>query len=169
MVELAPRERLQPCLLDRLTDDDPFAKHESREARVMSMRQYRQAVLRDLLWLLNTASHRSRYDDLDDFPQVQKSVLNYGIPDFTGGTSATVDPFEMERIVLRAIQDFEPRILPQSMSIRAKVDPDVMGPTCLTFEIEGDLWSQPFPEALYIQTEMDLETGQCTVENRPNG
>ena len=30
MDDLAPLERLQPCLLDRLTDDEPEKKEESR-------------------------------------------------------------------------------------------------------------------------------------------
>ena len=32
----------------------------------------------------------------------------------------------------------------------------------LTFEIEGEIWSQPYPERLYLRTALDLETG--TVE-----
>ena len=169
MAELMPRDRLQPSLLDRLTDDDPQSKLESRETRVLSMRQYRQAVMRDLAWLLNTGSHHSRFDHLEDFPFVQRSVFNFGIPDFTGGTYSTVDPYEMERAILRAIRDFEPRIIGRTLSISANVDTEELGPTALTFAIEGDLWAQPFPEAMYIQTELDLETGQCNVESRANG
>ena len=169
MAELTPRDRLQPSLLDRLTDDDPSSKQESRERRVLSMVQYRQAVMRDLSWLLNTGNHRSTYDDLEDFPQAQNSVLNFGIPDLTGGTYSTVDPFEMERAIIDAIRIFEPRIISRTLSVKATVDPNALGSTALTFEIEGDLWAQPFPEALYIHTEMDLETGQCTVERQANG
>ena len=36
MAELTPQERLQPALLDRLTDDEPDKKQEPREQRVMS-------------------------------------------------------------------------------------------------------------------------------------
>ncbi|HWW69922.1 MAG TPA: type VI secretion system baseplate subunit TssE, partial [Duganella sp.] len=54
MAELTSRDRLQPSLLDRLSDDDSQARLESREQRVLSMRGLRKAVLRDLGWLLNT-------------------------------------------------------------------------------------------------------------------
>ena len=47
MAELTTRERLQPSLLDRLTDDAPQERVESRDKRVMSMRQLRTAVLRE--------------------------------------------------------------------------------------------------------------------------
>ncbi len=48
MAELTPQERLQPSLLDRLTDDRPQETRESRERRVLSMRQLRASVMRDL-------------------------------------------------------------------------------------------------------------------------
>ncbi|MCY2964699.1 MAG: type VI secretion system baseplate subunit TssE, partial [Planctomycetota bacterium] len=37
MAELTSQERLQPSLLDRLTDDAPDQKSESRERRVLSV------------------------------------------------------------------------------------------------------------------------------------
>ena len=54
MPELTPKERLQPSLLDRLTDDAPHRRTESREQRVLSLAQLRESVMRDLAWLLNT-------------------------------------------------------------------------------------------------------------------
>ena len=59
MAELSPKERLQPSLLDRLTDDEPDEQEESRDRRVLSMSQLRQSVLRDVGWLLNTRSLES--------------------------------------------------------------------------------------------------------------
>ena len=53
MPELLLKERLQPSLLDRLTDDRPQDKNESRDARVLTVPQLRASVLRDLCWLLN--------------------------------------------------------------------------------------------------------------------
>jgi type VI secretion system protein ImpF len=46
MAELTARDRLQPSLLDRLTDLEPEAKLEARERRVLSMRALRQSVQR---------------------------------------------------------------------------------------------------------------------------
>ncbi len=54
MAELTPLEKLQPCLLDRLTDDDPKNGEESRAQRVVSLSRYKRGVLRDLEWLFNT-------------------------------------------------------------------------------------------------------------------
>ena len=83
MTELTPSEKLQPCLLDRLTDDEPKKQREGRNQRVMTMRRYRQAVLRDLAWLLNTSAHIEQ-DGLDEFEEVTSSVLNFGVQDISG-------------------------------------------------------------------------------------
>ena len=48
------RDRLQPTLLDRLTDLAPLSGVEAEDTRVMTKAQIREAVLRDLSWLLNS-------------------------------------------------------------------------------------------------------------------
>lgn len=84
MAELTQKERLQPSLLDRLTDDAPNELKESREQRVLSLNKLRQGVLRDLAWLLNTSTLDTS-QSLDDYPLVSHSVVNYGIFDWVGG------------------------------------------------------------------------------------
>ena len=56
MNNLSPRERLQPSLLDRLTNDAPSDLQESADKRVLSLNQLKASMLWDLTWLLNTAS-----------------------------------------------------------------------------------------------------------------
>ena len=168
MAEMTQRERRQPCLLDRLTDDDPQNPQESRDKRVIGNQQFRRAVLRDLGWLLNTAS-RMEDDEIAEFPEAARSVLNYGVPDMCGLTTSTVDPNRVERQVRQAIERYEPRILPRSLKVKAVADPEEMGPNAVSFNITGELWAQPMPEHLYVKTDVDLETGQCKVEDRPNG
>ena len=168
MAELTPTERLQPCLLDRLTDEEPTATKEGRDMRVVSLRRYRAAVLRDLDWLLNTGCHTSS-EDLSEFGNVAQSVLNFGIPDISGMTASGVESDEFERRILDAIRHFEPRILPGSLSIHVYAAPGQMDHNAVSFEIRGDLWAQPTPDPLYVRTEVDLETGQCELRDRPNG
>jgi len=38
-----------------------------------------------------------------------------------------------------------------------------MNHNALSFEIEGDLWAQPMPLRLLLQTDMDLESGHVRV------
>ena len=164
MADLTPRERLQPSLLDRLTDDEPHKKQESRERRVVSMQKLRECVMRDLSWLLNTGN-LSQTQDLVDYPFVEISVLNYGIPDVAGHTISSTDVLSMERQVRQSIVNFEPRILRNKVKVRAVVREDQMDANVLTFEIEGELWAEPFPERIFLRTQVDLETGVVSVAN----
>ena len=77
MPELTPLERLQPALLDRLTDEEPEEKQESREHRVMSKSRLRQAVLRDLAWLFN-ATRLEADTDLSRAPAARPSGIKFG-------------------------------------------------------------------------------------------
>lgn len=168
MAELTPSDRLQPCLLDRLTDDEPDKQLESRNRRVFSLRQIREAVLRDLSWLLNTPA-RSATEDFSLFPEVEKSVINYGIVDLAGLTASGVNLSQLEIMVARAIERFEPRVLSNTVKVRAVVSKDQTERNTLAFEISGDLWAEPVPDPLYLKTELDLETGQCTLRERVGG
>lgn len=162
MAELTPRERLQPCLLDRLTDDEPGKQAESRDQRVFSLRQVREAVLRDLSWLLNTPARGA--DMLGEGSEhVATSVLNYGVPDLCGVTSSGLSLPELERALTRAIRAFEPRIVASTLRVKAIVDESQMGQNALVFEITGDLWADPIPDPLYLRTSVDLETGQSAL------
>jgi type VI secretion system protein ImpF len=162
LAELTTKERLQPSLLDRLTDDEPENTQESREKRVLSPSRIRDSVKRDLSWLFN-AVHLSTVEELEDYPQVQRSVLNYGFPDLAGRTVSTVDTATMERVMRRVIWDFEPRLIRNSVKVKLVADPDKMGHNAMSFTIEADLWSQPLPMRLYLKTELDLEDGTVKI------
>ncbi|HYN78264.1 MAG TPA: type VI secretion system baseplate subunit TssE [Lamprocystis sp. (in: g-proteobacteria)] len=162
MAELTIKERLQPSLLDRLTDYEPDNPRESREQRDFTLARLRETILRDLAWLLNTTNLASA-QSLDAYPEVAASVLNYGIPDLSGKTLSGTDPAGLERTLRQTIADFEPRIMRQTLQVRLEVDADQMGQNAMTFLIEGDLWAQPVPLRLYLKTEIDLEMGDVKV------
>jgi len=162
MAELTFVEKIQPCLVERLTDDDPHSTEEGRASRVVSLQRYKEAVLRDLSWLLNTKKPRAE-DGLEALPEVAESVLNYGITDLCGVTTSAIRVAELERALEHALKVFEPRIIRHSLKVRAVEAGDGSAPGSLSFEISGQLWAQPIPEHLFIRTRMDLETGQVEV------
>ena len=157
MAELTPFEKLQPCLLDRLTDDEPTNPEESRLQRVISLQRYRRGVLRDMEWLLNASAHLPEEGDhlrLQDFAEASRSVLNYGTRQLCGLLTPNMEALEAE--LTEAIQYFEPRILRHTLVVRATQERNV-----IAFEIRGELWAHPIPEQLFIKTKIDLETGHC--------
>lgn len=164
MAELGQQERLQPSLLDRLTDDAPDQQQESREQRVLSLRKLRESVLRDLGWLFNTVN-LSVCQPLNEVPHAEQSVINYGMPDLTGMTASGIDLSSFERQLRAAICTFEPRILRNSVRVKANVDPEKMNHNAMVFEIHGELWAQPVPVQLFLKTELDLETGAIKVSD----
>lgn len=154
MAELAPRERLQPSLLDRLTDDEPDSAVEARERRVLSLRTLRESVLRDLAWLLNTTNLFSSTGG-GNLPHLASSVINYGMPDISGISVAGLNVADLERGIRQAIWDFEPRLIRPSVTVRAVTAESDKNK--IMFVIEADMWAQPYPERLYLKTELDVD------------
>lgn len=154
-------EKIQPCLLDRLTDENPESQKESRTERVISVKRYREGVLRDLIWLLNAKAHTTG-DGLEEFPEAARSVLNFGTRDLCGRISSSMDLRTLEQDVAEALRRLEPRINAGSLAVTA-VSGSQKFANGIAIEIRGDLWAYPVPEQLYIRTEIDLDTGKYTV------
>lgn len=162
MAELTSKERLQPSLLDRLTDDEPDQLQESRDKRVLSPNKLRESVRRDLSYLFNAVNFAC-VEDLEDLPYVQRSGLNFGLPDLAGRTVSTIDTAVLERLLRRAIWDFEPRLNANSVKVRLVANQEQMNHNAMCFEIDAELWAQPLPLRLYLRTELDLENGEVQV------
>lgn len=162
MAELKPQERLQPALLDRLTDDEPDKKQEARETRLITKTKLRQAVLRDLAWLFNSV----RPSDIDwtGYPHAERSVVNYGLPALSGETASTLDVIELERSIRQVILEFEPRINSATLHVEGLVDDMQLDHhNVVSVQIRGQLWAQPVPLELLLHTEVDLETGEVAI------
>jgi type VI secretion system protein ImpF len=166
MADLTAIEKLQPCLLDRLTDDEPGKREESRSQRVVSLQRYRRGVLRDLEWLFNAHGY-VRAEGLEsfqlkDYPEAFRSVLNFGTRQLCGISTPDLDRLQEE--LTTAVQVFEPRITARTLTIHANSERNLVH-----FDVEGDLWANPLPEHLHVKTTVDLETGQCLLGDSPNG
>ena len=163
MADLTPQERLQPSLLDRLTDENPQSGVESRDQRMISSQRLRDVVRRDLAWLLNCV-HMEASEDLSLWPLVARSTLNYGIPETTGIPLANINIETLQRRLRQAVLDFEPRLVRSSLTVRVEKQAVVMNRNSLIFLIEGEMWAQPVPQSIVMRTEFDLETGTVHVD-----
>lgn len=195
MRESPRHENIKPSLLDRLTDEDPASKEESRSQRVITPTRYLEAVLRDLRWLLNTRTHLLDTPVTDkpvrsarlvkeraaaapelvlgDFPEVAKSVLVYGVPDLSGVMTANLIMGELSKTLEEAIRAFEPRVNPATLRVRPLADlgdrPEGGGWASVGFEIKADVLMDPIPEHLHLKTIIDLETGECQFADTTHG
>lgn len=166
MPELTRDQRFLPCLLDRLRDDEPNLTEESRSQRVITAQRYKEAVLRDLRWLLNSSAHSPLEGELgetlDAYPEAKRSVLNYGTRQLCG--MAAPDLEQLERDLSEAIRFFEPRFIGHTLRIAASKDRHL-----LSFELVADLWAEPISEQVLIKTTIDLETGQVLMGDGSHG
>ena len=131
----------------------------------MSFRRLREAVIRDLGWLLNTAP-LSSVTDLDPYPEVAKSVLNFGLLPLAGRSVSNIDVQGLERLLRDTIHIYEPRVLKNTLKVRVVLTEDMMNHNALAFRIEGELWAQPMPMRLLLQGEVDLENGKVLLKER---
>ncbi len=162
MADRTISERLQPSLLDRLTDEDPSRAAESRDRRVIDIRRLREIVQRDLSWLLNS-SNAEPWIDPDRHPHAARSVLNYGISDLSGVFDTRLRADRIRRSLIAAVETFEPRLRPGTLQIelqRSARNADVV----LAFGIRAEMWAQPVPLELYLRTEIDMTTGSVDIE-----
>lgn len=167
MADLAPRDRLQPSLLDRLTDHHPQSAETWRGGQgdpegVLDLNQLRKAVIRDLGWLLNTTNHAAD-EDLSHVPEVAQSVVNFGIPDLSGQTLSRFTETELQQLLRDCLLRFEPRLDPNSLKVELTDPIAARQFRTLGFVIEADLWSQPLPLHLYFKTEINLDTGHARL------
>jgi type VI secretion system protein ImpF len=160
---LPPQERLQPALLDRLTDDEPDKKVEPREMRVLSKRKLRESVLRDLAWLFNSTKLESR-DALSKLPYVRSSVVNFGLPAMSGEVASSLDITDLTRAIRDAILTYEPRIIASTLAIETLLEGgDLEHHNVIGVKIHGQLWAQPVPLEFLVRTDFDLETGSVRI------
>jgi type VI secretion system protein ImpF len=139
---------------------------ESAERRTISMRRLRESVLRDLEWLFNTSSLEAT-DDLDAFPEMKRSVLNYGLPPLTGRLATAIEPVQAAADIAEAIRNFEPRL--SHVRVVPEVDPDRMDSRTITFRIEAELWGQPTPQQLLLRTQLDVHSRDLRVTESASG
>ena len=163
---IIPLDRLQPCLLDRLTDEDPGNREESRNQRIVTIQRYKAGVLRDLEWLFNSIGH---YPDemvgevaFGDFKEAYRSVINFGIRQVYGRLAPDIE--EIEKQLFDALLTFEPRINRHTLKVSVQIERNL-----LSIELTGELWVNPLPEKLFIKTVLDLESSACSTKEAGHG
>jgi len=162
----APRRasaHLLPTLLDRLRDDAPGRLNEAPHEYTMTRAQMRDIVQRDLAFLLNTTNIEDQIDR-QRHPQAAASTVNFGVPPLAGTFMASRKWADVERIIRRAISEFEPRLIADSLSVSPLAPADRAEPhNVLLFEVRGMIRMDPYPLEFMVQSSLDLETSQVNV------
>jgi type VI secretion system protein ImpF len=149
-------------LLDRLLDDELGVAREPLHNRFQNLRQLKQAVARDLEALLNT--RREALEEVPpEFAEVRRSLLNYGLPDFTSFNPLSEnDRNQIRRGLEQAIALFEPRLT----RVRVSLHPWYEHERALRFRVEALLRVDPAPEQVTFDAVLRLNTQQYVIEGQ---
>ncbi|HWE99976.1 MAG TPA: type VI secretion system baseplate subunit TssE [Caulobacteraceae bacterium] len=171
--------RLNPTLFDKLVADlemeglKEVVTQPSVMASRSTMRFYtvprierfneaalRSTVMRELNWLLNTTSLES-INDLDPYPEVKTSVINYGVRDLAGKTLSQRVVQERGRQMREAIRAFEPRLDPDQLEVE---NVKASGkPNSITYSIRSDVTSAVQAMPVEYKTDIELDTSSVTL------
>jgi type VI secretion system protein ImpF len=156
--------QILPSLFDRLTDNEPRKSKEILEDQLISLTKYRQSILRDLLYLLNTYNLQANSFDLDLPENVANSTLNFGIPPYSGTNVSDMQWQEFENQIKQAILRFEPRIDKTTLHVTLiRLQELSLLNNQMVIEIQGNLLLNPYPQEFLLRTCMDIETGMFNL------
>lgn len=174
---MAPKVRLTPTLFDKIISGSELTTgRTSGSASGLSQAEIgsysvadvdrftkemlKNTIRRDLAWLLNTLSFESA-QDLSNHPEVQKSVLNFGVRDYAGRSRSSRSEMDNAKAIRNAIKTFEPRL----DKIAVTPDPDAVAdqPGKVSYIIDANLNVGRDFIPIRLHTDIDVENSQVEV------
>jgi type VI secretion system lysozyme-like protein len=144
-------------LFDRLVDYEPQLEREVRPLRTLDARGLKESVRRELQQLFNTRCEYSA----QRLSVRDRSVINYGIPDFSHFSSQNLEDRRQIATILRhAIEAFEPRLRNPRVEL-VEVPGDAAS---LDGNIEGVLVVGNLAEPVSFRTVLQLKEGLATID-----
>ncbi len=141
-------------VLDRLTAVESWPA-----TRTQSVRFFRDALKRDLEWLLNT--RQPPLPQLASRPAAKMTVINYGLPDITSlGLTSASDQRSLRLAIEACLRNFEPRL----SDVRVTLESSDTANRRLRFHIEGNMKLDPAPEEISFDTVLELSSGEYKVK-----
>lgn len=154
MARSATETLVTQSVLDRLTqvEDWPATRNQS-------VRFFRDALKRDLEWLLNT--RKPPLAELQARPVARDTVINFGLPDISAlGLSSTSDQRALRTAIEACLRAFEPRLTAVRVTLESADTLDRR----LRFHIEGNMKLDPSPEEISFDTVLELASGEYKVK-----
>lgn len=165
MARVDKKKKLRPSVLDRLIDNNPDINVEKDPDQHQQLKQLRNSVRRDLENLLNT-----RYRMLeppDEYTELQKSLLNYGLPDLAiVNISDNIKRKEFIEHLETILIEFEPRF--KTVKVSYMENSDSLDRS-LRFRIDATLYADPSPETVVFDSVLEPVTRTVNVEEAGHG
>jgi type VI secretion system protein ImpF len=141
-------------ILDRLMEVEEWPTTRSQSTRF-----FRDALKRDLEWLMNT--RQPPLPELAGYPGARASVINYGLPDISAlGLSNAADHRTLRLAIETCLRNYEPRLMDVQVTVQGSDTTDRR----LRFHIEGNMKLDPAPEEISFDTVLELTSGEYKVK-----
>jgi len=150
----------------------PDIRYEEDGARVVSQRASirqrgtNESLLKrnlniDLEHLANTINLASVID-LDGYPAIRRSVLNFGIDDLTHLTTDSSDLLSLGEALRAALIAHEPRLVPETLSVEQQGS-DVENAQRISFFAHAEMKCRPVDIPLEFVAEIDVGSGKVEL------
>ncbi|MFC1751397.1 type VI secretion system baseplate subunit TssE [Pseudomonadota bacterium] len=161
MARPSSTQPLVPSVFDRLIDQNPGVPEDTDTSRSQLLRELRESVRRDLEDLLNTRLPCHKFEE--GMEELEYSVINYGIPDFSGNNLVSDREKERFRRQLElVISFFEPRF--KEVKVELVEGSDEYDRT-LRFRIDALLNVQPAVKPIVFDSSMEPVTHNFRVRD----
>jgi type VI secretion system protein ImpF len=159
------RLEIRPSILDRLIDDDPTSSLDQDKSRAQNLRALRNSVKRDLENLMNTRFRMQTPPE--QLTQLEKSLLNYGLPDLATVNIADV---EKKRLFIKSLEATLITYEPRFKTIKViHIENKETGDRTLRFRIDATLYADPTPEVIIFDSILDPVFRTVKVEESHHG
>jgi len=153
--------QMVPTLLDRLLDDEPNHATETPPGHRCSVADYKASVVRDLELLVNTRRELVA-SELDMWPSLQGTMLDFGLPDFLSrGVRNTEDRRLIQHQLEHTIEHGDRRF----SSVRVQLLNSDTHERILQFRIEATLSLSDARQHVAFDAVLQVNTRQYKVQN----
>ncbi len=157
MADPKPIAGARALLFDRLVDVPDWDQQEE-PPRILNREQLKASVQRELARLLNTRCSIP----LRRLAQEERSVVNYGIPDFSSLSPHNADDHALiASIVGHTVSAFEPRL----RQVRVDVGPASPAESSLWLNIKAELVVGTFSEPVSFPVTLNSKSGMAELHD----
>lgn len=165
MARVDKKKKLRPSVLDRLFDNETHNRAERDPDHHQLLRELRNSIRRDLEFLLNTRFYIS--EPPDEFPELSKSLLNYGLPDLASVNIIDIEKRnEFAKKLEQTLNYFEPRFKSVKVSFMENFD---KSDRTLRFRIDAVIYADPLPEIVVFDSILESATRMVSVKEISHG
>ena len=148
---------------ERNSDDETEILNRSKQRREgVSDEALRRHLQEDLISLLNT-TQLSSVIPLDDYPHIEKSVVNFGFPDFSKFSREELSKPHVLDAIRQSLLDHEPRLRNSTLDVQIN-NPEADSGQRLSIHVSAELVSDPVDIPVDFEAEVDLGAGKLAMQ-----